>query len=396
MADVAGGEKDLARQLAQSREQHRAISGVLRAVAGSAGLQPVLDEIVDSCRRLCAADTGALWLLENGLLQSAAHQGGLAAATYDSVHPHAVDRTTAAGRTALTRQPVLIPDIDLDAEYAYSGPRHYRAMLGVPVMVEGELLGAVVVVSAEPHAFTEEHIELLQTFADQAAIALANARLLEAVERQRTELSRFLSPQVAELISSRDGEQLLAGHRAYISCLFFDLRGFTAFAETAAPEELLDVVRDYHALLGELIPAYGGTLEHFAGDGVMVFFNDPLPVADHELQAVRLALAAQERLAALGEGWRKRGVELALGVGIEVGYATLGRIGFEGRYDYGALGPVTNLTSRLSTRAAAGQILIGPRVFAAVDESVETEPAGQLELKGFARPVSAYEVRRLR
>jgi class 3 adenylate cyclase len=389
-------ESELARRLTVADEQQRAISSVLHAVARSAGLQPVLDEIVEAGRRLCDADSGALWLLENGLLQSAAHQGGVAASTHDSVHPHPVDRTTAAGRTALMREPVLIPDAELDPEYAYTGPRHYRAMLGVPVMVESELLGVVVVVSSKPQAFDEPHVALLQTFADQAAIALANARLIEAVERQRTELARFLSPQVAELISSPDGEQLLAGHRAYITCLFFDLRGFTAFAETAAPEELLDVLREYHAALGELIPAYGGTLEHFAGDGVMVFFNDPLPVTGHELQAVRLALAAQERLAALGEGWRKRGVELALGVGIEAGHATLGRIGFEGRYDYGAIGPVTNLASRLSTKAAAGQILIGQRVYAAVDECIETEPAGELELKGFARPVAAYEVLGLR
>jgi class 3 adenylate cyclase len=269
-------------------------------------------------------------------------------------------------------------------------------MIGVPIMVEDDLIGVVVLSRREPLPFTDEHIALVQTFADQAAIALANARLIEAVERQRTELARFVSPQVAELVSSRDGEQLLAGHRAYISCLFSDLRGFTAFAETAAPEELFDVLREYHAVLGALIPTYEGTLEHFAGDGVMVFFNDPLAVADHELQAVRFAVAAQERFAQLDEVWRKRGVELGLGIGIEAGYATIGRIGFEGRYDYGVLGPVANLASRLSVHAAAGQILIGRRVFAAVEEKAETAPAGNLELKGFARPVAAYEVRGLR
>jgi class 3 adenylate cyclase len=251
-------------------------------------------------------------------------------------------------------------------------------------------------VRREQEPFTDEHIALVQTFADQAAIAIKNARLIEAVERQRTELARFVSPQVAELISSRDGERLLTGHRAYISCLFSDLRGFTAFAETAAPEELFDVLGEYHAALGELIPAHEGTLESFAGDGVMVFLNDPVPVADHELRAVRLALAAQERFAELAESWRKRGSELGLGIGIEAGYATIGRIGFEGRYDYGVIGPVANLASRLSTQAAAGQILIGQRLFAAVEDAVETAPAGNLELKGFARPVAAYEVRGLR
>jgi class 3 adenylate cyclase len=396
MAGMTADEPPLARQLDDLREQQRAISGVLRAGARSAGLQPVLDEVVEACRRLCSADHGALWLLEDGLLQSVAHHGEAEGAEYDRLHPHSLDRTTAAGRTALVREPVHIPDILADPEYAYSGPRAYRAMLGVPIIVEDDLIGVVVVVRRDPRPFTEEHIALVQTFADQAAIALLNARLIEAVERQRTELSRFVSPQVAELISSKDGEQLLAGHRAYISCLFCDLRGFTAFAETAAPEELFDVLRDYHGALGKLIPAYEGTLEHFAGDGLMVFFNDPLTVENHELHAVRLALAAQERFAELAHVWRKRGTDLGLGIGIEAGYATLGRIGFEGRYDYGALGPVTNLSSRLSTHADAGQILIGQRVFAAVEDSIEAAPVGRLDLKGFGRPVAAYELRGLR
>jgi class 3 adenylate cyclase len=144
------------------------------------------------------------------------------------------------------------------------------------------------------------------------------------------------------------------------------------------------------------MPAYQGTLEHFAGDGVMVFFNDPLPVEKHELQAIRLALATQTRFAGLAAGWHKRGIDLALGIGIEAGYATLGRIGFEGRFDYGALGPATNLAARLCSRASPGQTLIGQRVFAATEEAVETAPVGSLELKGFGRPQVAYEVRGLR
>lgn len=396
MATVGSGGQDLVRQLEDLRAQQRAVSGVLRAVAQAKGLEPVLHEVVEACKRLCDATHGALYLVEDGLLQSVAHHGRPEAVEYDRDHPHPLDRTTAAGRAALERRAVHIPDIEDDPEYTYAGPRPYRTILGVPVMVEDELIGAVVVVREEPEPFTEDHIALVETFADQAAIAIRNAHLLEAVERQRTELARFVSPQVAELVSSSDGEQLLAGHRAYISCLFCDLRGFTSFAETAAPEELFDVLREYHAALGELIPEYEGTLEHFAGDGVMVFFNDPLPVEAHELKAVRLALAAQERLAELGQDWRKRGIDLGLGIGIEAGYATLGRIGFEGRYDYGALGPVANLASRLSTQAAAGQVLIGQRVFAAVDEAVETAPAGELDLKGFGRPIAAYEVRGLR
>ena len=200
------------------------------------------------------------------------------------------------------------------------------------------------------------------------------------------------TPQIAALVSSDEGEVLLAGHRAYITCVFCDLRGSTAFVETAAPEEQLEVVRAYHELLGVLIPEHDGTLEHFAGDGVMVFFNDPVPVADHELKAVRFALAAQDRFAQMAAAWRKRGILLDLGIGIESGYATLGRIGFEGRYDYGALGPVTNLAARLSDRAGPGQVLLGQHAHASVESLVDAEPAGELELKGFGRPVTAYAV----
>jgi adenylate cyclase len=386
------GDKPLAEQLDDLREQQRAIGGVLRAVARSAGLQPVLDELVEASRRLCAADFGALYLLERDLLRLATYNGEPGSAEYDREHPHRIDRSTGAGRTAAGGEPVHIPDILADPEYAYPGPAGYRALLGMPIKIDETLIGVVILVRRRPEAFSDGQIARVETFADQAAIALQNARLLETVERQRQELSRFLSPQVAELVTSSEGEQLLAGHRAYISCLFSDLRGFTSFAETAAPEELLDLLRGYHHALGELIPSYGGTLEHFAGDGVMVFFNDPLPVADHELQAVRLALAAHEQFAELAAEWRRRGAELGLGIGIEAGYATLGRIGFEGRYDYGVVGPVANLASRLSTQAGAGQTLIGPHVFAAVADSVQTVSIGELELKGFRRPVTTYEV----
>ncbi len=396
MARANSDASELAREVEDLREQQRALSGVLRLIARSEGVQAVLDEVVEACRRLCEADHGALWLLKDGLLHSVVYNGDPLAAQYDRQHPHPLDRTTMAGRTAVMRETIHIPDILVDPEYSYAGPKPYRSMLGAPVIVEDDLIGVVIVVRTDPRPFTDDQVALLDTFANQAAIAIANARLIEAVERQRTELSRFVSPQVAELITSEQGEQLLAGHRAYISCLFCDLRGFTAFAETAAPEELLEVLRAYHGTLGELIPAYEGTLEHFAGDGVMVFFNDPVAVKNHELQAIRLALATQERFAELAQGWRKRGTELGLGIGIEAGYATAGRIGFEGRYDYGALGPVTNLASRLSSRAVASQILIGQRVFAAVEEAVDALPVGELELKGFGRTIRAYEIRGLR
>jgi class 3 adenylate cyclase len=398
MTDVASDKRivDLTREVETLREQRRAISGVLRAVARFAGLQPVLDEVVEACSRLCDAENAALWLLDDGLLHSVADHGEPAGAAYDRQHPHPLDRTTVAGRTAITRQPVHIPDVEADPEYAYRGPRPYRAMLGVPVVVEDDLIGVVVLDRNEQRPFSDEHIALAQTFADQAAIAIANARLLEAVERQRTELSRFVSPHVAALISSDDGKQVLAGHRAYITVVYFDLRGFTTFAETAEPEELIDVLAEYHAAAGELVTAYEGTLEHFAGDGMMVFFNDPVPLPQPELQAAKLALAMRERIGECAARWRKRGYELALGAGIAVGHATLGRIGFEGRYDYGALGIVTSLAARLSDEATGEQILLSQRAYAALEGRVETRPIARLQLKGFARPVEAYELLGLR
>ena len=396
--DVTSGKENLdpTRQLETLREQQRAISGVLRAVARFARLQPVLDEVVGACSRLCDADNAALWLLDGGLLHSVADHGEPEGAAYDRQNPHPLDRTTVAGRAAVTRQPVHIPDVDADPEYGYRGPRPYRALLGVPVVVEDDLIGVIVLDRTEQRPFSDEDIALSETFADQAAIAIANARLLEAVERQRTELSRFVSPQVAALLSSDDGKQVLAGHRAYISVVYFDLRGFTAFAESAEPEELIDVVGEYHAAAGELVLAFGGTLEHFAGDGLMVFFNDPVPLPEHELQAARLALAMRERVGELANGWSKRGYELGLGGGIAVGHATLGRIGFEGRFDYAAIGVVSNLSARLCQEADDGQILVSQQVYAEIEPFAEAKPVGPLALRGFAKPVAVYDVVGLR
>jgi class 3 adenylate cyclase len=396
--EVIDGE-ELARDNENLREQQQAISDVLRAVATSKGLQPVLNEIVEAAKRLCRGEHAQLYLAEGDQFRIFSQSSDLDAAyDYAAEHPHARDRTTVVGRVGLTGEVEQIPDVLADADYSYEGQRviGYRALLGVPIVLDEELIGVIGVARGDVGPFADNHVKLVRTFADQAAIAIANARLISAVERQRTELARFISPAVAQLISSEQGEQLLAGHRAYITCLFCDLRGFTAFAETAAPEELFEVLRAYHETLGELIPAHEGTLEHFAGDGVMVFFNDPLVVEEHQLQAIRLALAFQERFAELAQLWRKRGIQLGLGIGIEAGYATLGRIGFEGRYDYGALGPVTNLASRLSTHAGAGQILIGQRAFGAFEEVVDAQPFGELELRGFGRPITAYEVRGLR
>jgi len=209
-------------------------------------------------------------------------------------------------------------------------------------------------------------------------------------------LKRFFSPALAEAIVSGGAEDPLRSHRREITVVFLDLRGFTAFAETSEPEDVMTVLREYHAAMGELILAHEGTLERFTGDGMMIFFNDPVVVTDAEERAIRMAVSMRGRVEALRERWRKLGYDLDFGVGIARGYATLGAIGFEGRWDYGAIGTVTNLAARLCGEARPGQILISQRLYGAVEDLVDVDRVGDLALKGFARPVPAFNVRALR
>ena len=207
-------------------------------------------------------------------------------------------------------------------------------------------------------------------------------------------LKRFFSPQLAKLIVEGGAEDPLKSHRREVTVVFIDLRGFTAFAETAEPEEVMGVLREYHGEMGRVILTHEGTLERFAGDGMMVFFNDPVPVPDAPARAVRMALTMHERLAPLAQTWRKRGYDLEFGAGIAQGYATIGAVGFEGRMDYGAIGTVTNLAARLCSEAKPGQTLISQRVLASVEDIVEVEPVGELQLKGFHKPIPTYNVLR--
>ena len=209
-------------------------------------------------------------------------------------------------------------------------------------------------------------------------------------------LKRFLSPQIVESIVSKGNEHLLESHRRDVAIVFCDLRGFTAFAETAEPEEVMEVLREYHAALGEIIHRFEGTLERFLGDGLMVLFNDPVAVADPASRAVRMAMAMRDRVALLAERWRKLGHDLGFGIGIAQGYATLGKIGFEGRFDYAAIGTVVNLAARLCAEAKPGQILVSQRVLNSVEAFVQADLFGQLTIKGLARPIATYDVRGLK
>jgi adenylate cyclase len=356
----------------------------------------VLKAIVEAAVRLCRADYGVAYLLTGGTFQVSASAGGNSGLdAFEREHPIQPGRDTLVGRVALLGAPLQVEDALGDAEYAPTeGTRvgGYRTLLGVPIEHDGIVDGVLALTRNEVQPFGSADRALAVGFAEQAAIGVANAGLLETIERQRSQLARFLSPQVANLVSSPEGEALLAGHRREITALFCDLRNFTVFSETAEPEEVLGFLRRYHATVGTLVVEHEGTLEHFAGDGMMVFFNDPAPQEDHAERAARLAIAIRERFVEISEDWRRRGHILQVGIGLATGYATMGRIGFEGRYDYGGVGNAIILASRLSSEAAAGEILIAQRTYAALDGRVPAVAAGERKLKGFSRPMPVFSV----
>jgi class 3 adenylate cyclase len=242
--------------------------------------------------------------------------------------------------------------------------------------------------------------DLYRTVQAQAAeLAALNAGLEARVQQQviqlerLSRLKRFFSPQLAELIVAGGAEDPLKPHRRDITAVFVDLRGFTAFTESAEPEEVIHILHEYHAEMGRIIAAHEGTIERFVGDGILVFFNDPVPLANAAERAVHMALEMRERFALLAQGWRKQGFELGIGIGIAQGYATIGAIGFEGRWDYGAIGAVTNLGARLCGEARASQILIDRKALAKVESLVEFALVGELALKGFSQPMPVFEIK---
>jgi class 3 adenylate cyclase len=421
--------------LTEALEQQTATSEVLQVISSSPGdLEPVFASMLEKAVRICDAAFGNIYRWDDDALHLVATRNtppAFAAARRYSLFKRPGPKTV-TGRMLASQAVVHVADATAEPGYGdKSDPDavaavelgNVRTILAVPMWKEDELIDSFTVYRQEVRPFTDKQIALVTNFAAQAVIAIENVRLLKEL-RDRTEqveaqsqqlvtlnqqleqrvvdqvgeiermgrLRRFLPPQVADLIVASGTEKQLESHRREITALFCDLRGFTGFSESADPEDLMTVLREYHEALGASIVKYSGTLERYAGDGVMVVFNDPVPVENPALQAVLMALEMREAIGALTETWRRWGHEIGFGIGIAHGFATLGTIGFEGRFDYAAIGTVSNVASRLCDEAKPGQILISPRVLTKVENAVQVEPVGEFELKGIRRPLAAYNV----
>ncbi len=417
-------DKDMSLRIAREREA--ALHEILQVISRSRDDEKsVFQTILKNAARLCDAPMAWLVLVAPdrtsfalaAFFGQASRSIGLGE-TFSIDHPYGISTVLREARTLhihdladtdlyRQRDPVYVLLVEEDG-------LHTR--LNVPLLKDGIALGCIVLSRREVAPFAERDIALLETFAAQAVIAIENVRQFKALEARTREvqalnatlearieeqvseiermgrLKRFLSPQVADAVVSSGDDKLLGSHRALIAILFCDIRGFTAFCETAEPEETIEFLQTYHEEMGKLINSHGAGVDHRSGDGIMVIFNDPLPCDDPAGDALRMALAMRARMKELCKGWQRLGHRLGFGVGLSLGYATVGMVGSEGRYDYTASGTAVNLAARLCDEAADGEILLSPRAFAAVEDDFTAESTGELMLKGIHAPVEVFRV----
>lgn len=427
--DIKGAPGGTEAVLEQARVREAATREILQVISRSRDDEgPVFDVILETAARLCSAPFACLFRVnaERTHLTIPAHFG-TRPQFVDLINSDPLPMDPSQSQTAkaiFEKRSLQVPDFSDDPIYRSGQPQRVyavevegaRNVLTVPLIVGDEAIGVIFLYRREVGLFAEDDVRLVETFAAQAAIAVENVRQFKALEARTQEiqalnadlaarveeqvgeiermgrLKRFLPAAVADTVMSSGSEKLLSSHRSLLGVVFCDIRGFTAFCETAEPEETIEVLQVYHQEMGRLIDAHGAGVDHRMGDGIMVLFNDPLPCDDPAVAAVRLAVAMRERMRVLCQDWKRLGYRMGVGVGVSLGYATVGMVGFEGRSEYTASGTAVNLAARLCDEAEDGEILISPRAGIAVEGEFHIESRGQLRLKGIREPIEVFRL----